>query len=296
MTMGMFDSITSSLGGRDAVGGATRSVQKGVQAIGGSAGAYGVIPGAIGNRVAGELGSAIGRAADRIPPEVRNAINVGNQAAQVLQQKGFEELIAGVIEGDIGGGFGGSFGGRASSDRHQSSPTQLYGGITPKEAKRIHQEAIGTRRGKKNLFLVRITSPLMGDFSDDFNLFCTDIEHGPVTITGDKHKIGTAVVDGVSGTEVDEIRMTTLDDQRGTIRNWFEQHSAAAASVDGTVGVPAEYAITIEILHSFVTDLGGFKTKGLFRPVSYEISLSRRDDALEEVQMTFTQLDTFMRP
>jgi hypothetical protein len=291
--MGMFDSISSSIGGRDVVGGAVRSTQQGIQAIGGSAGAYGVIPGAIGNRAASELGTAIGRAADRIPPGVRDAINIGNQAAQIFQDQGFEGVLANAIYGQFDGITGG---GRGGSGRYMGTPTPLYGGITPKEAKAIHQETIGTRRSKKNLFLVRVSSPLMGDVSSEFNLFCTDIEHGPVTITGDKHKVGTAVVDGVSGTEVDEIRMTTLDDQRGTIRNWFEQHSAAAASVDGTVGVPAEYAITIEILHSFVTDLGGFKTKGLFRPVSYEISLSRRDDALEEVQMTFTQLDTFMRP
>ena len=31
-------------------------------------------------------------------------------------------------------------------------------------------------------------------------------------------------------------------------------------------------------------------------PASYEVGLSRREDALEEIQMTFTQLDTFMRP
>lgn len=203
----------------------------------------------------------------------------GSKAPQATSRR-----IAGKVAGAI------------SAATYMSTATPLYGGITPREAKSIQQDVIRSGRAKKNLFLVRVSSALMGDFSDDFNLFCTDIEHGPITITGDKQKVGTTVIDGVSGTEVDEIRMTTLDDKKGTIRKWFEAHSAAVTNADGTVGVPADYAIKITVIHSYVSDLGGFRTKGLFRPVSYEVSLSRRDDALEEVQMTFTQLDTFMRP
>jgi len=293
--MGLFDSISASLGGRDAVGAATRSAQKGIQVIGGSAEAYGVISGAIGNRAARELGSAAGNAASRLPPEVRNAINTTSQVAEIIQQEGLAGLAAQVIDPKRVSGAS-SNRPKGDSSLYLDTATPLYGGISPKEAKSIQQEAIRTGRAKKNLFLVRVSSPLMGDFSDEFNLFCTDIEHGPVTLTGDKLKVGATVIDSATGTEVDEIRMTTMDDKKGTIRKWFSAHSDAVASADGTVGVPADYAITITVTHSFVGDLGGFRTKGLFRPVSYEVSLSRREDALEEVQMTFTQLDTFMRP
>jgi len=211
--MGLFDSISASLGGRDAVGAATRSAQKGIQVIGGSAEAYGVISGAIGNRAARELGSAAGNAASRLPPEVRNAINTTSQVAEIIQQEGLAGLAAQVIDPKRVSGAS-SNRPKGDSSLYLDTATPLYGGISPKEAKSIQQEAIRTGRAKKNLFLVRVSSPLMGDFSDEFNLFCTDIEHGPVTLTGDKLKVGATVIDSATGTEVDEIRMTTMDDKK----------------------------------------------------------------------------------
>ncbi|MOA49877.1 hypothetical protein D3C78_1728180 [compost metagenome] len=100
----------------------------------------------------------------------------------------------------------------------------------------------------------------------------------------------------MQSSEAVELRITTLDDRAGSLKRWFENHAAAVAARDGTVGVPANYAITFTIQHAFVGDAKGFEGKGLYRPVSYEVGLSRREDALEEIQMTFTQLDTFMRP
>ena len=65
------------------------------------------------------------------------------------------------------------------------------------------------------------------------------------------------------------------------------------------MGTPAQYAIKIRVVHSFVTtgsNRGGYEDIGLFRPSSLDVSLSRREDGLQEMQMTFSQLDTFMRP
>ncbi len=108
-----------------------------------------------------------------------------------------------------------------------------------------------------------------------------------------------------------------ISDMDGTLKKWFEDHVAAASNSDGTFGVANCYAVNFSITHGYtastsgmVEALGaavlgslldmdtslGFMNKGYFRPVSYEVSLSRREDGLQEVSMTFTQCDTFVKP
>ncbi len=189
--------------------------------------------------------------------------------------------------------------GAASQTLYWNMPTPLFGGISPTEAKRIYDDMRGQRLSKKNLWLIEVSSKLQGDASQRFNLFATDIEYAPCTIVSEKRKVGGAVVDSVQGSEPVELRMTTLDDQSGSLKKWFAAHHHAAASHDGTVGVPAHYAIRIRIVHAFITassNRAGYENVGLFRPASIELGLSRRENGLQEVQMTFSQIDTFMRP
>ncbi len=189
--------------------------------------------------------------------------------------------------------------GAASQTLYWNMPTPLFGGISPNEAKRIYDDMRGQRLSKKNLWLIEVSSKLQGDASQRFNLFATDIEYAPCTIVSEKRKVGGAVVDSVQGSEPVELRMTTLDDQSGSLKKWFVAHHHAAASHDGTVGVPAHYAIRIRIVHAFITassNRAGYENVGLFRPASIELGLSRRENGLQEVQMTFSQIDTFMRP
>jgi hypothetical protein len=135
--------------------------------------------------------------------------------------------------------------------------------------------------------------------SQRFNLFATEVEYEPFIVAGEKRRVGGAVIDAVQGAEHVELRLTTIDDQQGTLKRWFAAHHGAAAARDGTVGVPDSYAITIKVVHAFITrgsNRGGYEDVGMFRPANMAVSLSRREDGLEEVQMSFSQLDTFMRP
>jgi hypothetical protein len=69
-------------------------------------------------------------------------------------------------------------------------------------------------------------------------------------------------------------------------------------AADGTFGVPASYGITIKVLHAVVNGQNSkdaFTNKGLYRAASYEVQLSRREQAMQEVTLTFTQLDSFRR-
>ncbi|WMC11771.1 hypothetical protein PU634_05230 [Oceanimonas pelagia] len=302
--MGLYNNVADSLGLLGAgslLGNLQGAVGGGINNLGGRA-AQLAGGGALAQNLAGRATSIAGSMASSaissgLTPELRRAINGGGAVASNLLAGNFQDAAITALDAGLADRVLSSFGSRAGAQmRFWRNGNPLYGGISPGEARQIHSEATTTGKAKKNLFLVKVSSLLQGDFSRQFNLFCVDIEHTPFIVSGDKFKVGAAFVDMPNASEVDELRITTLDDKRGTMKRWFEDHAAAVAARDGTVGVPGQYAITFTIEHAFVGELGGFKGKGLFRPVSYDVSLSRRDDALEEIQMTFTQIDTFMEP
>lgn len=172
----------------------------------------------------------------------------------------------------------------------------LFGGVTLERAREIHQEAVAQPWARKNLFHVTVDTPLaLGSGTVNiFNLFCTGAEYSPVTLTGEKRPIGTAVADILKSREAVDLRLTTLDDTAGTLKSWFTGLSTLAAPSDGTVNVPADFATRFTIRHAFIEGDTGFVDRALFRPGTLEISLSRAEHGMQELTMTFVQLDTFM--
>ena len=300
--MSLYDSVAASLSAQGLLG----SLHSGAgSALGGAvAGATSAMGGGkLAGAVAGKLGGMASNAAANLVNKhlslpAQWAMNVGGGAVgdimagnyegaglRLLEEGGLEKLL--------------SLAGGASQSASWSTPTPVFGGITASEARQILEEMGDQRLAKKNLFLIEVSSPLMGDVSQRLNMFCTELDFSPLTISGEKRKIGSASVDIVQSADPVELRMTTLDDKLGTVKRWFEAHCMAAAAADGTVGVPGVYAVKIKIVHAFITQVsnwGGYKNIGLFRPANLEVSLSRREDALQELQMTFAQLDTFMEP
>lgn len=300
--MSLYDSVAASLSAQGLLG----SLHSGAgSALGGAVtGATSAMGGGkLAGAVAGKLGGMASNAAANLVNKhlslpAQWAMNVGGGAVgdimagnyegaglRLLEEGGLEKLL--------------SLAGGASQSAYWSTPTPVFGGITPAEARQILEETGEQRFAKKNLFLVEVSSPLMGDVSQRLNMFCTELDYSPLAISGEKRKVGAASVDIVQSTDPTELRMTTLDDKLGTVKRWFESHCIAAAAADGTVGVPGVYAIKINIVHAFITqdsNWGGYKNIGLFRPANLEVGLSRREDALQELQMTFSQLDTFMEP
>jgi len=247
----------------------------------GKEGASGMSLGGLASSVGGVLiGGALSKAVNKaIPPKTQGAIRsaVNDPGAFIL-----DKLRPGL-------------GGALSQERFWNTKTPLFGGITPKRAKEIYDAAQAEPRAKKNLFLLQVTSELRG-YEAKFNLFATEVDYAPYTVTGEKRHVGLASVDAVTAHEPVELRITTLDDVDGTLKRWFAAHSRLVGDRDGTVGVPADYAVRFHILHSrIVRDTDSYIDAGLFRPASIELSLSRREDAMQELQMTFTQLDSFMR-
>lgn len=299
--MSLFDKISAAGASGNVLGQADSAIRSGASELGeqvGSIAGGGKLANAV-SKAGASMGSrAVSRAVNsHIPSNMRNAINSGADSLSQIANGDVEGGILTALESGLAGdALGGLLGAQASQGRYWSGANMLYGGITPSEAKRIFQEAVDTKRAKKNLFLLTVQSALAGDFSHEFNLFCTDIDRGPSEVSGSKVRAGSAQMDTLTQAEPVVLRITTMDDRAGTLKRWFEAHIAAVAAQDGSFGVPADYSIVFNVQHAFVGDVGGFTGRVLCRAQSYEVSLSRREDALEELQMTFTQLDTFMSP
>lgn len=299
--MSLYNNVASSLGIGGGLGGllsqgikgATNSLISNIggsisQSLGGSR-----LVNAATNIAANAASKAAVNAVNRyVPASVQHALNTGMSAAGSLlngdlEGAGLKILESGLIQDAFSrSGIGQAIrGGRANP---------LLGGLTMSEARKIYSEMREHTLAKKNLFFLEVSSPLSGTESC-FNLFATDIEYSPFVVEADKLKVGGATVDSVTGNGPCEISITTMDDAQGTLKKWFATHHAAATAKDGTVGEPGLYAIRIKVLHHYIDGSGvGYADIGLFRPENLSISLSRRDDNLEELQMQFSQLDTFM--
>lgn len=296
--MSLYNNTASKISSPFSLSGSVGSLVKGAVGSAGSALA-GKMGGSLLAQVgAGLVGNMAGNAASRlvnkhIPQSAQRALGVGAGILGDLKKGNFDGaglklLDSGMLDGVLSGKGDNSFFSRANP---------LFGGITPARAKMMYENFRGNDFAKKNLFLVEVESNLNGaSVSEAFNMFVIGLDYEPFTVSGDKRKVGGATVDIVTGGEATELSFTTLDDKAGTIKRWFSDHHAAAVSPDGTVGVPGQYAIKFKIYHGGVESGGGrYADIGYYRPVKLGISLSRQEDALEQLEMSFTQIDTFMR-
>jgi len=244
--------------------------------------------------------AAMSAASKYVPSSVNKLINNSGKIGGKLMSGDLLGAAGSLLDTGILNGVLGKLAGPLKQARYWATPTPLFGGISPAMAKAMHQESTGIEYAKKNLFIIEVSSLIGGDFSSRFNMLASSVEYSPTTITGNKIKIGGATTDSVQSSEPTELSITTLDDSNGSIKAWFNDHAHAVVSSDGTVGLPAYYAIKIKIVHAIIESslfsLGAYEDIGLYRPAGLSISLSRSEDALQEITMTFSQLDTFMAP
>jgi hypothetical protein len=279
---------------KGAIGGA---VGAGVNALGG-----GKLATAVGRGVQSLATTAATNAVNRfVPARFQKAINLGANTFNDLASGDWESAALKVWDsGIIGDLIPGSAGGLFKQAAFWGKATPLYGGISPAEAKEFYDSMRAETLGRKNLFLIEITSQLNGganNISERFNLFTTEVEYQPYILSGEAQKVGGANVDLVSGNEPVNLSITTYDDDVGTIKRWFADHQGMASCRDGTINEPGKYAIRIRIVHNFCKEhSGAYEDIGLFRPVDLSVSFSRREDDFSEIQMQFAQLDTFVRP
>jgi hypothetical protein len=235
----------------------------------------------------GAVGGAIGGAlvGKFVPKKLQGTVN---------------RALRGDLAGAVADGIGNAVTGFAAG---KLGKLPLLGGISLSEAERIAAKARATNYAKTNLWYLQLgeweTEAGYEDIADAFNMFATNVSYSPRSITSEGKPIGMAVMDTVTGSERAELRITTYDDARGTIRGWFNAKLAKVAHDDGTVGLPNEYLVKIMVGQSATDEVGGalfgqFKDSYLLRPTSIEYELARTEDGLQQIQMTFSQFDTFM--
>lgn len=183
------------------------------------------------------------------------------------------------------------------------TPAPVFGGLTLDRYRQLFVESAMTAREWKNLFHVSIAetkaSKEVPEGAAALNLLAIDASFNPATMTGDADPLGSANLDSLAATERVELRLTTFDDDRGTLKRWFIGKADQTAHVDGTFGLPAEYLLVVSLVHMDVTGEASprqrMQQRWLMRPASIEIELSRRAPELTELQMTFVQFDSFMQ-
>lgn len=233
-----------------------------------------------------------------VPHNLQKVVGVGTRAGRDLLRGDWQGAALDVWKSGILGDFFPHDAGIMAQAAYWGVQTPLFGGLSAMDAKKIFDEFMGETLARKNLWLLEVTSTLQGgglNQSDRWNMFATDIEYSPFIVEGDNAKIGGANVATVNGCGPVEMSITTLDDANGSIKRWFAAHHAAATAQDGTVGEPGKYAVQIKVVHNVLQpDSAAYEDIGLFRPMNLDITLSRQENAMEELQMTFGQLDTFM--
>lgn len=209
------------------------------------------------------------------------------------------KLMRGDVEGLINAGLNalGNKIGALGPSAGLYTPSALLGGITMQQAQAIFDECVATDYAKKNLWHINISN-LAGPQPYNFNLFATDVGYAPHTVTGEAVYIGSGSFDKVTGTDRVEMRVTTLDDSAGSLKAWFHERMARLAPVDGTFGLPIDYLFRVDVMHAFISEEAegsgsAYVDTFLMRPGNIEYELSRRDDNLQELQMTFVEFDTF---
>jgi hypothetical protein len=215
-------------------------------------------------------------------------VGAGLAAVNKVTGNAISKLLSGDVSGDI---------------LFNSLPNPLLGGITPLVASQMVTEMAATNWAKKNLYFIEITdyaSPMDDqNASGLFNMFCTAVSIGGGSIVGESHSIGSGAMDAVTACERADFRLTTLDDAYGQVKRWFNLRKDLIAKPDGSFGVPTDYLLKIRILHAAINDdvmqrYGGYEEWYIVRPVGIETELARGEDGLQELQLSFTQFDTFM--
>ena len=257
--------------------------------------------GSVFDKIANKVQSSLG---SRVPSLGSIGSAIGGAVIGKLVPAKLQGAASRALRGDIAGAVSDGITGAATGAiAKKLGKLPLLGGITRDEAKRIAAEVQATNYARKNLWYLELADwkPVDGaeDISHAFNMFATDITYGPWTLTSDAKSIGMAVMDAPTGAERTELRITTYDDTKGTIRRWFDAKAGAVAHSDGTLGLPIDYLLTIKIVQSATDAVGGalfgsYSNMFVVRASTLDFELSRSENGLQQLQMTFTEFDTFM--
>lgn len=128
-----------------------------------------------------------------------------------------------------------------------------------------------------------------------FNLLTTNLTFNSFDIQGEPVQVGSIELDKFNANAKTTLSLTVFDDENGTIKRWAENKAHAIASSDGTFLPPAFSAFEVRIV--FGTNIPHsdyYEQIYTMRVQTMPHELSRNEQGLEELQLAFTQVDTFM--
>lgn len=173
----------------------------------------------------------------------------------------------------------------------------VTGGINLKNYRKVMNEFMDIDLARKNLFMVTVTNVTSGT-APDVNMFVIDYSVSPFTVRGEQVLVGGGSFDNVTGVEVVRLSLTTFDDVGGSIKTWFKNLKRAMAPGDGTVGLPLDYLVRITITSAFAdADADNADSAHIdswvMRPEAIQHEGNRREDGMQELQLSFIEWDTF---
>jgi hypothetical protein len=183
------------------------------------------------------------------------------------------------------------------TSRVRAGDHEVTGGISLNNYRKVMSDFQDIDLARKNLFMVNVVNVTSGT-APDLNMFVIDYSASPFTVRGDQVLLGGGSFDNVTGVEVVRLSLTTFDDVGGSIKTWFKNLKRLMTPGDGTVGLPLDYLVRITITSAFAdADADGadsaYIDSWVMRPEAIQHEGSRRDDGMQELQLSFIQWDTF---
>lgn len=155
----------------------------------------------------------------------------------------------------------------------------------------MYQEAQAVQRERSNLWHV-LVEPIGKINPPRINLLATEFNYNGVQLGYDTKKIGSGFTQVPTGVDPIELTLTTYDVD-GEIKAWFDHLKSLAVHEDGTFGLPSEYANTFTITHGAIEEGRGYTKSFVLIPVSCQVSANRTVEEFTQLNLTFTQYESF---
>ncbi|PHM51917.1 phage tail protein [Xenorhabdus hominickii] len=130
------------------------------------------------------------------------------------------------------------------------------------------------------------------DGLNGLDMFAKDITYDSITIETEAKQIGAVVFNKPTHREAGTITITVRDSEEGAIARWFDERANRVTNSDGTVNLPAQYAMGIRLYR--VMQNGGLDLESEFDvfPVSRGETTRSRDQVTEFLAYPLTFIKT----
>ena len=183
----------------------------------------------------------------------------------------------------------------------QDAAMQHNGNLTIAQIWQNYQLTNVDNLSRKNFYILEIndrqaSQPTQnGAYHSLFDLVATHLSFTSFDIQGEAVQIGSVEAEKIGANARTILNLTVFDDETGTIKQWAQTKATTVAASDGTVMPPAFYCFEVRIVFGTnIADSRFYEQIYTMRVQTMPHELSRNEQGLEEITLTFAQTDTFM--